>query len=279
MKGKCTMIISEKLIRKLIAQAIRESKGGAAEKFIEGERALSGGIKAAIDGVQNPEFQAPLTKAMRWLNTKIPVGDQEALASKIINKTESIASKIPPEAAMAARGAAAFFFVVSAFSALPIAIQKTLDNLNSVEGAIRNMHDAYKRPISLGDFKKSIDSNDTSTQVMKNFGVKTFTEDIIINALAVDNIQSDAPILMKLFKENVVDEAFMTAVYKRTQKIKTLNTDMKKIAGALGLDITQPHDKIVMTALLAMSPDILVSIGIEASDYGLDAIKSNFGIG
>ena len=273
------MIISENLIRKLIIQAIRESKAGTAEKFIKGERSLTGGIKAAIDAVKNPAFEEPLIKAMGWLNTKVPVGDQEALASKIINKVESIASKIPPEAAVAAEIAAAFFFVVSAFTALPIAIKKTLDNLNSVEGAVRNMRDAYKRPISLGDFKKSIDRNDTSTQVMKNFGVKTFTEDIIINALAVDNIQSDAPILMKLFKEDVVDEAFMTAVYKRAQKIKALNADMKKIADGLGLDIAQPHDKIVITALLAMSPEFLVSIGIDASDYGLDAIKSNFGVG
>lgn len=164
--------------------------------------------------------------------------------------TSAAATKIRPWLKSSIKGLkflSGLLLPIAAFSAAPLALYKTIENLSSVEGKIREqsraVKNAYNRKLELDDIA---DKSGAFAEVSTNLGIKPLTKNEIINALALDYFKEDnSSVLQRLINDEIISEKFAQEIYSRVQALKVSQDRQKELVKTLfGVNTAQPYHNI-----------------------------------
>jgi hypothetical protein len=168
---------------------------------------------------------------------------------------------------------------VVVFSAAPLALYKTIQNLSSVEGKIRNqakaVKQAYDRKLELSDI-----SNKTGAfaEVSKDLGIKPLSKNEIINALALNTISPDESgnIIQRLINDDIISDSFAKEIYERAQIIKLSEEKQKDLAKSLfGVESVQPYHNVSLAFAASLLKGITGTVDGETASFIIDVAKDH----
>jgi hypothetical protein len=164
------------------------------------------------------------------------------------------------------------------FSAVPLALYKTIQNLSSVEGKIRSqanaVKSAYDRKLELSDIT---DKSGAFAEVSKDLGIKPLTKDEIINVLALNTISDDESdnITQRLINDEVISDSFAQKIYERAQIIKQTEAKQKDLAKTLfGVTSVQPYHNVSLAFAASILKGITGFVDGETASFIIDVSKN-----
>jgi len=130
------------------------------------------------------------------------------------------------------------------FNVIPTALAKTVDNLSTVEGKLRNLRESYEdintdrakrvKQFGMDPEDTDFDGSNASKEVAKNLGIQQYTFDDIVKHLAAESLKIDGEnirmkkdaIVFKLVSDGVISDKFLELV---KEEFKRQRTEMNKI--------------------------------------------------